>query len=228
MSALTPKLFESSVWDAGAFKSDWSQDYIKNEPQFFNASLEFAYANGKGITREFIAALPRGWESSVLDSRVHMLMNGWYPAIPGYHHDDVPRPPIPVGQHFLTAPQPDYENPRYKAEHIMGLVSGDICPTAFALGECLMPAIPEDGLIYRRWHMEIVQMLAAGKLEHWSAPSGRLIGFDWQTFHTGVKASGSGWRWFCRITRNSDRCATITNEQRTQTQVYLEFPMEGW
>lgn len=228
MAALTEKTFDSAISIEGKFRKDWSQDEIKTEPMFFNSSLQFAWDKGGPIMREFLESVPRGWEGAVLDSRIHMLMPGWYPAIPGFHHDDVPRPPIPIGQHFMTAAQPDYENPRYKAEHLMGLVNGDICPTLFAIGRCTMPAIPDGELIYRRWHREVESLLEMGRLEPQECPSGLVVGFDWQTFHTGQKAKGHGWRWFCRITRNSDRCGQITNEIRSQVQVYLEFPMEGW
>lgn len=225
-----PYQFDSNVIDMGPFQTDWPQDTIKYEPMFFNSDLEFAEDRGGPITKAFINALPREWQDSpcVLDSRVHMLMPGWYPAIPGYHHDDVPRPAIPVGSHFLGAGQPDYENPRYYSQHIMGLVNGHICPTAFALGKCLMPKMAPGELIYRAWHQEVEQLLKSGVLTPFSAPSGRLLWFDWQTFHTGVKASAGGWRWFCRVSRDTDRVKSITNEIRTQVQVYLEFPMEGW
>jgi len=59
-------------------------------------------------------------------------------------------------------------------------------------------------------------------------PSNRLVYFDCDTFHTGTKAVKNGWRWFGRVSRNTDRVNKITNEIRKQAQVYLEFPMEGW
>jgi len=203
-------------------------DDVKNEPMFFNSDLEFAYEKGGPITRSFISSMPQDWLSvpCVFDSRVHMLMSGWYPGIPGYHHDDVPRPPIPVGQHFLTAGQPDYDTPAYHSRHIMGLVNAHLAPTSFALGECELPKV--NGLIYRDWDTRIKQMLEENKLAQWEAPDRQLIEFDWQTFHSGTKAVGSGWRWFGRVSRDTDRVKTITNELRAQTQVYLEFPMEGW
>ncbi len=157
-----------------------------------------------------------------------MLMNGWYPAIPGFHHDDVPRPPIPGGQHFLTAPQPDYDTTRYFSEHIVGLLNAEICPTQFAIGKCVMPAIAEGGLIYREWHKEVIRLLECGELESVMAASGKMYHFNWQTFHQCTKAVGSGWRWFIRLTRNSDTVKSPMNEIRKQVQVYLEFPMEGW
>jgi hypothetical protein len=227
MSATTEKIFESDIKLMNKFEC--SDEAVKKEPMFFNSDYQFAYENGGEITKSFLAALPDDWKSNVVfDSRVHMLMPGWYPAIPGYHHDDVPRPEIPVGQHFITAGQPDYDNPRYKAEHIMGLVNAEICPTKFVIGECKMPSIPEGELIYRKWHEEVKQLIADNKVQVVDAPNKQLIYFDWQCFHTGDKAVTNGWRWFGRISRNTERVNKITNEIRTQVQVYLEFPMEGW
>lgn len=228
MGASNNKTFNSQVTFNGLFNDDWPEDVIKVEPMFFNASVQFAMENGGPITQEFLKGLPPGWDGAVLDSRVHMLMPGWYPAIPGYHHDDVPRPRVPVGQHFMTSGQPDYDNPRYYSEHLMGLVNGEICPTEFAIGRCMMPAVPDGQLIYRVWHEEVERLLADGSLKRVSAPSGVYLGFNWQTFHAGIKAVKNGWRWFCRLSRNTERCDHITNEIRKQVQVYLEFPMEGW
>src|ERR1700749_4013133 len=87
-----------------SFAATVPNEVLKNEPMFFNSDLNFAYEAGGPATRSFIDALPDGWkaEPAVIDTRVHMLMPGWFPAIPGFHHDDVPRPAIPVGHHFGT------------------------------------------------------------------------------------------------------------------------------
>lgn len=225
MSALTPKTFDSKVTKVGTFPAEPKD--IKNEPMFFNSDYQFALTNAGPITKSFLLSLPAGWqENSVFDSRCHMLMPGWYPAIPGYHHDDVPRPEIPTGQHFLTAGQPDYENPRYHSEHIMGLVNAEIAPTQFIVGKCDMKAVPEGGLIYRQWHKEIEEKISAGAVEVMEAENNTLYYFDCFDFHTGQKAKSNGWRWFGRISRNTER--KPSNEIRRQVQVYLEFPMEGW
>jgi hypothetical protein len=225
-----PKHFNSQFRIAGDFATDIGNDAIKNEPMFFNCDLHFASEEGGPITRSFIENLPKDWRDAdvVFDSRVHMLMPGWFPAIPGFHHDDVPRPAIPVGQHFVTAGQPDYDNPRYRSEHIMGLVNADVAPTDFAIGAATMPRVEDGDLIYRRWHREVEERLAEGSLDRVKAPDRKLIAFDCDTFHTGTKAVGAGWRWFGRVSRNTERAEKITNEIRQQAQVYLEFPMEGW
>ena len=229
MSVKTHKYFLSEMEELNPFATNISNDEIKKEPMFFNCDLKFAYEKGGEITKSFIDNLPSDWKTDVVfDSRVHMLMPKWYPAIPGWHHDDVPRPIIPTGQHFITAGQPDYDNPRYRSEHILGLVNADICPTIFALGECIMPSIPDDGLIYREWHKEVERLVSENILKRVETPDRKLIYFNCDAFHSGIGAKQHGWRWFGRITRNSDRVNNITNEIRVNCQVYLEFPMEGW
>jgi hypothetical protein len=222
--------FDSRITMRGSFPSEFEQAVIKNEPMFFNCDLEFAHQNGGPITKAFIDALPSDWKDQpvVLDSRVHMLMKGWFPCIPGFHHDDVPRRNDASGQ-------PDYDAPAYRSEHLMGLVNGDIAPTRFALvpegthgelGLFLKP--PADRVTYAVWHDEVEKQLAEGKLVPFEAPSGQLLQFDWQSWHEGQRARASGWRWFVRLSRNTSRTENITNEFRRRVQVYLENPMQGW
>lgn len=225
-----PKTFDSQAHLVGGFAQDITNDAIKSEPMFFNCDLDFAMEYGGPITRDFIYSLPTDWryDEVVIDTRIHMLMPGWYPAIPGYHHDDVPRPDIPAGQHFLTAGQPDYDNPRYLSEHIIGLVNADVCPTHFATGRATFSEVPEGKTIYKHWHPEVLRHIEDGSLKQWEAPDRTLLQFNHATWHTGSKAVKNGWRWFGRVSRNTDRVKKITNEIRVNAQVYLEFPMEGW
>lgn len=197
-----------------------SEDMVKNEPMFFNSSVRFAMEFGGPITKAFLSSIPEDWAYGIFDSRVHMLMKDWHPCIPGYHHDDVPR--------NTNSGQPNYINPSYKSQHIMGLVNGAICPTKFALGACSMPEVPEGKTIYREWHLEIERLIKDKQLSVVHAPSLYLVHFDCNSFHSGQKAIRGGWRWFGRISRNTDRCNNKTNEIRRQVQVYLEFPIDGW
>jgi hypothetical protein len=224
------KNFASSVSVGRDFATEVSNEAIKNEPMFFNSSVEFAYDNGGPITRSFLDSVGMALvtHKMVFDSRVHMLMPGWYPAIPGFHHDDVPRPPIPVGQHFITAGQPDYDEPRYHAKHIMGLVNAEVAPTEFALGDCTMPLVPDGELIYRTWHKEVARLVEEEEMLSYLCPDRQLIFFNWQTFHQATKCVTNGWRWFGRLSYDTDRVNTTTDEIRRNAQVYLELPMEGW
>lgn len=213
--------FNSDVIIRGGFPAeDFTQEDIKNEPMFFNCDLDFAFKHGGDITRDFIWNLPADWvvKNPVLDSRVHMLMEGWYPCIPGWHHDDVPRS-TPTGQ-------PNYENPEYHAEHLLGLVNGDICPTTFLKGKVVVSEPDINGRIYQQWDADIRARLEG--YTTYEAESGLYLQFDSNAFHTGAKAKASGWRWFARLSRNTDRQKKITNEIRRQAQVYLEIPEAGW
>lgn len=127
--------FKSQIKLLGAMPS-FDENIVKNEPMFFNASPIFAYENGGPITKAFLELTGMLDKPCVIDTRVHMLMKGWYPCIPGWHHDDVPR--------TTSTGQPNYKTPEYFAKHILGLVNGDICPTQFALGECEMPEVEEE------------------------------------------------------------------------------------
>lgn len=119
-------LFDSQIKKVGQFDKEYSIETVKNEPMFFSSDVNYAYENGGPITKRFLDLLPYRFNTGVFDSRVHMLMPGWVPCIPGWHHDDVPR--------TRSDGQPDYENMAYKSEHVMGLVNGDLAPTQFAVG----------------------------------------------------------------------------------------------
>jgi hypothetical protein len=211
--------FDSKVVIRGGFPAeDYSQEDIKNEPMFFNCDLDFAYKHGGEITRDFIYFMPSDWRDSnpVFDSRVHMLMKDWYPCIPGWHHDDIPRN-TPTGQ-------PNYENPAYHSEHLLGLVNAEICPTLFIQDNVIVTEPDINGRVYQTWDAEI----RSKQYKTYEAESGLYLQFNADTFHTGTKAKEQGWRWFARASRNTDRQRTITNEIRRQVQVYLETPEAGW
>jgi hypothetical protein len=212
--------FNSQIQKLGNFKHDWLESIVKNEPMFFNCDFKFAYENGGPITKQFLEQLPSSWKDTqwVLDSRVHMLMPNWYPCIPGWHHDDVPR--------STSTGQPNYTNPEYHAEHLMGLVNAEICPTTFRTGEIEVSDPDINTGIYNVWNSEIEAGLNPDSL--YEAESGKYIQFDANAFHTGIKARKGGWRWFIRLSRNTDRTNKITNEIRRQVQVYLDEPMAGW
>lgn len=218
---LTTYKFNSQFQERGSFAEEVDNKVIKNETMFFNCDLDFAYKHGNEITRSFIDALPDDWKTcdTVFDSRVHMLMPKWIPCIYGVHHDDVPRP---------NGGQPDYDNPSYLSEHIMGSVNADICPTQFYIGEAEFDKVTTGENIYKVWHEEVLQKAEKGELQAVDAKDRTLIQFDWQTWHTGVLARQNGWRWFGRLSRNTDRTKHITNEIRRQTQVYMDNLTEGW
>lgn len=212
--------FHNTYRMGNKMEGEFSLHQIKNEPMFFNASLQYAWDKGGPITRSFLTALgmPPGAEA-VLDSRTHMLMPGWLPAIPGWHHDDVPR--------TRGDGQPNYENPEYYSEHAMALVNADVAPTEFVIGTQELPPVPlPSGPVYKVWNEMTNIDIEAGRVAVEKAPNQRVVFFDWQAMHRAVPAVKFGWRWFARVSWSTDR--RPTNEIRSQTQVYLPVPEEGW
>jgi len=198
-----------------------SSNLVKNIPMLFSANLDFAYRNGGAYTKEFINHLSDDFfysKNLIIDSRVHMLMPDYYPCIPGWHHDDVPR--------SREDGQPNYVNPEYHAKHCMMLVNGDIAPTEFAIGEAEFPEIEKGKVIYKEWHPIVHEKIEAGELKAVSAPSDTLIYFDDHTWHRGTRAVKAGWRFFIRATINTGR--KPVNEIRQQVQVYVDPIHLGW
>lgn len=198
----------------------FSEDVIKNEPMLFNCDLDSSIKLGGPITLAFIKKLDNRFLQSVdlvIDSRVHMLMNGWYPCIPGFHCDDVPRE-RPDGQ-------PNHINPSYHSMHCM-MICGDSSRTEFALGEFNLFEVPLGEKVYKVWHPKIKKMIDTNILQSYSAAENQLLYFDNDSWHQGTQATKFGWRFFIRATINTAR--KPTNELRRQTQVYLPNLMEGW
>jgi hypothetical protein len=199
-----------------------SERDVKNEPMLFSADLNFAEKNGGPLTREFIKHLPtnNGYVDYIIDSRVHMLMQGWYPCIPGWHLDDVPRTRLDG--------QPDHVHPAYKAENIMTII-GDASITEFIDGPIELEDIGfKEGAVYGKWNAEINRMLKEKdcKISVKQVPEKSVLHFGYGAFHRGVPATKTGWRFFIRANFNTAR--EIKNEIRKQTQVYLPTPEAGW
>ncbi len=202
----------------GPWMSKYSDEQIKNEPMFFNCTTKFAAENGGPITKEFISLLGKRFqEEGILDSRVHMLMPGWYPCIPGWHHDDVPR--------NTANGQPNYKNPEYKSKHCLALVNSDITPTQFLFGRISVPEPEEGRVIYEQWDSYLMYENTDGGGKRIKAED-RLYYFNCNTFHRGTAAVKSGWRWFGRVSIDTHR--KPTNEIRKQVQVYMSAINAGW
>ena len=87
--------FNSQIKEVGTIDvSNVKESDIKNAVMLFSSNIDYAYNTSDVLTRKFIDALPEEWKNDptvIIDSRVHMLMKGWFSCIPGFHHDDVPR-----------------------------------------------------------------------------------------------------------------------------------------
>lgn len=217
---MTEVKIDSVAEAVGNFPCNYPDDTVKDEPMFFRSSFDFAYENGGVITRGFLDSLPQYVKDQPIsfDSRVHMLMPTWIPAIAGWHHDDVPRS-LPNGQ-------PNYESPEYRSEHILGLVNAHLSPTEFALGCSHFPLLDEG--VYKQYNQIVEDLILCGRLGKTTAKSGVLYHFDCHTWHRATVASQRGWRWFGRVSWDNESCLNPRNEIRRQVQVYLTNENEGW
>src|SRR5215470_8347004 len=119
----------------------FDEQAIKAEPMLFSASWEFARTNGGPITNAFLdSVVTQIKHPAIIDSRVHMLMPGWFPCIPGWHLDDVPR--------TRADGQPNHESLAYKSEHVCTVV-GDASLTQFVEGDISLEDVPVfGGVVY--------------------------------------------------------------------------------
>ena len=216
--AKKPFVFNSQI-QLGKKLKTYPVNIIKNEPMFFNCTWKYAYDNGGEPTKEFLLALPENLhnDKTIIDSRVHMLMARWWPCIPGFHHDDVPRD---------KGTQPNYYNASYRSKHALVLFNGDVCPTEFAIGTSEFPDVDSGEVYYKVWHPMVEEKIKSGELKSVSAPSDQVVFFDDRSWHQGVQAVKDGWRLFIRASWDTGRVPT--NEIRRQVQVYMKNPMEGW
>lgn len=213
------RLFASKM-AVGSGLPTFAESDIKAEPMMFSASFHYAQEFGGPLTASFLRALPSQWTgdpSFILDSRTHMLMPGWFPCIPGWHLDDVPR----------TRPdgQPDHISPIYQSEHVMALW-GTASVTTFMEGHIELTEPPAGDSIYGAWHHVIEEAVRQGHVVETPVPDRRLVFFDWQSFHRGNPATKNGWRFFIRASCNTQR--KHFNEIRSQVQVYLPAVNAGW
>lgn len=216
-----------SNFQLGGKLQDFDEKIVKDEPMLFSCDVANAWVRGGPITRNFLETffggedqIPFKDKGYCMDSRVHMLMPDWWPCIPGWHHDDVPRS-RPDGQ-------PNYATPEYHSKHCLALVNGEICPTEFAVGKVDMPHV--DGTVYEEWTKIVDDKVFTGELMKTRVPSNRLVYFDCESFHQGTKAVKRGWRWFGRISWDAgyEEGRPHFNETRKQVNVYMDKPMKGW
>lgn len=235
------------------------QELVKNTPSLWQADLDTAARYGGDLTRAALGAMRlRGDKKHVVvDTKVHMLMPGQCPAIPGWHTDGAPRrigsidrsggapvrrsieySPLGAGPPDLRVQQAwDDEGlaPRF---HL--LVTGRGCLTQFMSAPAVIE-VPDDptGDLYRRITRAIenvgvevettLERVDAGLFEF--APSCTAVEWDWWNLHQGIVATEREWRYLIRVTE-SDHHEPLPPSRlpeiiRTQQMVYT--PAEfGW
>lgn len=192
---------------------------LRHLPQFFRADQDMAWRLGGSVVQQILSTVgfSRRWRHVSIDSRVHMLMKGMYPCIPGWHCDDFYRG---------DDGQPDLINvmERAPAEHVC-IILGDCSRTVFQAGawEWRIPSYSTS--LYAAAH-KAIEAEAGVVFKVQQVNPGELWWFSPITWHRGSPATKNGWRYFLRVT-GSDHWEP-KNELRTQTQVYMTDPFQGW
>ena len=186
---------------------------LKDEKNFYQSSPKFVWDNGGPIARDFLDILyADGFEDTkwIIDQRVHHLQAGYYPAIPGYHLDWIPR------KDKGTLPDlsviPDYE-------HVV-LIVGETSLTEFV-------AEPFETLVEYQTFEEYNDYIKKNKLGTWSVRNGDMVHFTSGDWHRPVEAQQTEWRMLIRASR-VDHVKQPTNQIRNQSQVYIPIQEASW
>lgn len=184
---------------------------LRKERQFYQSSIEFVYDNGGPIAKEFIGKLPFLAHDNVLvDLRVHSLQAGYYPAIPGYHLDWLPR--TNKGADPIVDTIPDYD-------HVV-LVVAESSLTEFVVDD-MMIALPE----VKAFEHANRQIKASGaKTEY--IRSGDMVQFTSRDWHRPSPALGNEWRLLIRASRIDHK--QPVNRFVDQSQVYIPIEEASW
>lgn len=208
-----------------------SEDTIKNTLSLWNASLDDAVRFGGDLTRSAIGAMDLKFDRKyiVVDTKVHMLLPNFSPAIGGWHNDGVPRGKALNPQAKLPPNIQSQEELSDTRFHL--LVTGSGCLTRFIKGNDIELEVPDvpDTKLYNSMHTQIVEGLKNGTLDDYEIPSCTAVEFDWWDLHTGTFAKKHEWRYLIRVTE-TDHQPPQTNLRKiikTQQNVYMPNTL-GW
>lgn len=204
--------------------SEPSQEAIRQTFGLLNASVRDAVMYGGEVVRQAFSDLPFELpDSAVVDVKVHMLMKGMNPAIPGWHTDGVFRG---------SDGQPDLErdNELTPIDYLLW-VSGSKALTQFLTTPFTMD-VPKDigSDLYREMNIRVGEFVQDWKHSDFedkpniitTVPSCQWVSWNSRNIHRGVPSTGSEWRILIRIAM-SDRLRPQTDLRsiiRLQQQIY--------
>jgi hypothetical protein len=211
---------------------------VKSTPSLWQASLADALRYGGDLARAAIGAMNLRHDRAhvVVDTKVHMLMPGFSPAIPGWHTDGAPRGeslnPLGTGAPNLFAQEFTAE-PNFAAQEVRRphrfhtITTGFGCLTEF-VAEPVAIDVPDAPTkkLYSVISREVERIKPATR----KLVSCQATEFDWWDLHRASIATAHEWRFFIRVTETdwwapqSDLRAIM----RTQQQVYIADPAFGW
>jgi hypothetical protein len=191
-----------------------TEQEIRSEPMFFSAKPSWIERQPEPapIHNAFIRAtgIDDDW---IIDSRLHMLMPGHYPCIPGWHLDDIPR---------TQSGQPDLHDPGVGSELKLA------CFGVTAFTEFIAEEIDWEPTT-EAFHADLDATIMRGGYEPICYPeSGRVLELTHLTPHRGQPSIEKSWRLFIRATKRTNRPHYPLNQRRTQVNCYIPAGTVGW
>jgi hypothetical protein len=206
--------FKPDYWrTSGYIEERFSDREIEAEPMLYSASRHFAEAHGGPITQAVLRSMPVSafcpdpGRYIVIDSRVHMLMPGMYPAIPGWHCDAWPRTDGGRGQ-----PDPENKKDKEGVQHFVAMI-GDCSRTEF-MDETLVVNLDRE----RVWESVSRGIEDEGSFETFHQAPNMIISFGPDQLHRATPATKRGWRFWLRLSHYQ---RPPLNQIRKQVQVYV-------
>jgi len=197
---------------------------IKSTFGLWNASLDDAVRYGGDLTRQALSAMDLRHDRKhiIVDTKIHMLMKGMCPAIPGWHCDGAPRDnngnPNGSGKPDTFAQE---NNPRPNRYHLM--CTGMGCLTQY-INRPIMVDIPHvpSYEVYNILSESVQKMVKDDPSLIYTVPSCQVVEFDWWDIHTGVVASVNEWRFLIRVCESDyyQPRKDLREVIRMQSQVY--------
>lgn len=214
------------VFHHGVFNPLGMADVLA-EPSLFSCSSLMVNQVGGPLTRSALNQIEQFYPKQIevakkagltpiIDVRVHRLMPGQYPAIPGWHCDAVPR----NNYHG----QPDFSMVDPAAFHVCLLLSNEkqgVSNTEF-VDSVIKPKMWDDEHVYRDLHREVERI----KPDIVELPDGVFAWFNQRSIHRASPCHRRGVRMFMRYSMYHK--PPIQNKVQGQQQVYQLAEANGW
>lgn len=200
----------------------FGQWLVEREPMLFQCSRDFARKACGPITHFVLdlleSQIPNGMAARLrIDTRSHMLMDGWYPAIPGWHCD------------FLESKNKEYvRNPHdNQVKHFAFINSGPA--TEFIENRDLN--VDVEKVTWQEVDKQ-VSYFSNTKLNIQKCMIGSIFEYDATELHRATAWHGEDghWRYYFRATwfpPGHPYEGEYSDKIRTQTQVYCDVH-KGW
>ena len=216
----------------GQVEERFTTEQFADETMLFAADPNYAAQFGGPITKAVINYLDRlylrepaehqaysaKFPNPIIDTRVHMLMPGMYPAIPGWHLDHTPR------NETNGQPVPEKANPNQKSIVVILATQPGVSRTEYVSAPY--------GLTFgydpeRVWGTidEYIERNRADIDIHMPAEN-QLILLNGQCLHRATPCQIRGWRYFLRLSWFPPE-HKAENKIRRQVQVYTTAKT-GW